>query len=39
MKIEDKGIWDDGSAWELGVHSWAPVPREFTAYIDDITFE
>ena len=39
MKVEDKGIWDDASAWELGIHSWAPVPREFTAYIDDITFE
>jgi hypothetical protein len=39
MKVEDKGIWDDASAWEIGVHNWAPTPREFVAYIDDITFE
>ena len=39
MKVEDKGVWDDASAWEMGIHNWAPTPREFTAYIDDITFE
>ena len=39
MKVEDKGIWDDASAWEIGLHNWAPTPREFTAYVDDITFE
>jgi hypothetical protein len=39
MKVENKGVWDDASAWELGFHNWAPTPREFTAYIDDITFE
>jgi hypothetical protein len=39
MKVEDKGIWDDASAWEMGIHNWAPTPREFVAYIDDITFE
>jgi hypothetical protein len=39
MKPEDKAIWDDASAWEIDFHSWAPTPREFTAYVDDITFE
>jgi hypothetical protein len=39
MKVEDKGIWDDASVWEMGLHNWAPTPREFTAYIDDVTFE
>jgi hypothetical protein len=39
MKVEDKGIWDDGSAWELGIHNWQPTPREFVVYVDDITFE
>jgi hypothetical protein len=39
MKVENKGTWDDASVWEIGLHNWAPTPREFTAYIDDITFE
>jgi len=39
MKVEDKGVWDDASAWEIGLHNWAPTPREFTAYFDDVTFE
>ena len=39
MKVEEKGIWDDASAWEIGIHNWAPTPREFTAHIDDIMFE
>jgi hypothetical protein len=39
MKPDAKSIWDDASAWEIGLHNWAPTPREFTAYIDDITFE
>jgi hypothetical protein len=39
MKPEDKDEWDDASAWEFGLHNWAPTPREFVAHIDDIRFE
>lgn len=39
MKPEDKDEWDDGSAWEFGLHNWAPTPRDFTIHIDDIRFE
>ena len=39
MKVEQGSEWDDTSAWEFGIHNWAPTPREFTIHVDDVTFE
>jgi hypothetical protein len=39
LKTENQDEWDEKSAWELALHDWAPTPRQYSAFLDDLRFE
>jgi hypothetical protein len=39
MKLSDGSSWDAKTAWEIGLHNWAPTPRKFVVHLDDIGFD